>query len=1182
MGVQDFNDWFCIPAFFVLFRETLEAAVLVAVLIQYLNRANAKHLKRQVWLGAAVGGAASVAIGVVILSIYYTQKSTMTTTTAFIVEGGMLGFACVVITYFLVTHLAPGMKSSGSWQVKWERNMDELVQAQIDKTNEYGFFTLSFTSVLREGFEAAIFVVGFGAAYKPESMPIPIVTGIFAGVAFGASMFVGTNKMDLSFFFKFSAGFLALIAAGLGSHASYEFQKGEAFGAWGCKRICDDVWVPAVLAPFGTYASYAPYTDIAPHAAIDLDMRAFSDRMQAEDWDGAWEIYDQGGNSVKGDGFRTLRGFSKDLSGEPTYDEFLAYHGNAKYADDYVRAVMWDRLSDDSTAKLDPRPELFATNTLTWDMAFQMALKAAQYQSTWMYSLHELYSALGKCEAGDVGPEGAPHAWDEGWAFYVGSIPGETGSPFGSLSYALPDKRCNAWNYCADDAGRPGWREAGDGANSDVNARMLRLYRAGLAAVRDETRCAEARTYVDKILVQMTFPLMQGAMRYAYRADPQGEGTALGTASLGHGKTWAELHAFTMAVLPRVASCAPEAAAVLERNLVLPDVLDASTHDQLVPDGYVAVKEAFQASYACLGITCADVGSLDAIPGLEACDDGSTLDDEVAYYDGLELLAGSGYSRIGGYKPATDVTPHAAIDLDVLDFEAALEAGEWDAAWAVYADGAHSAKGDGLRTLRGFSKDLSGEKTFDEYMAYHQNAKYADDYVRAALWDRLSDDSSAKADPRPALFATATLSDAMAVELALKGAQYQHTWIYSTHELYSALGKCEAGDVDEAAPHAWDEGWAFYAGSTTGADGAERGALGYGLGERRCVNFGTCADDGLASWRSEDEGANANANAKLLRLYEAGLKDIQDADRCGDARAYVDDIVAQMTVPLVQGTLRYAYRSSPEGTAEALGSDGKVWAEFHAFGYALLPRVHACDASAGAALAAALEAPDVIDESTAGDLVPGGFAAVKAALESTYACLGITCADVGGLQASEGWAIEGMGACADGSSVDDGAAYFDALEEIGARPDGDWEEANCDDDEADASWHSYRRLEAEPWYDALVEQVPEAYGRKLVTERAKSCDGKGQSIAWPNEEVWDITGCCDTKNGFFFLMMVLFWYRPAITNLELIIWVIYWPIIAFWGWYKVRDITDFNADLQAAADAKGPEELKPEGRAEAE
>ena len=66
--------------------------------------------------------------------------------------GGAPLLRAASLTYFLVTHLAPGMKSSGSWQVKWERNMDELVQAQIDKTNEYGFFTLSFTSVLREGF----------------------------------------------------------------------------------------------------------------------------------------------------------------------------------------------------------------------------------------------------------------------------------------------------------------------------------------------------------------------------------------------------------------------------------------------------------------------------------------------------------------------------------------------------------------------------------------------------------------------------------------------------------------------------------------------------------------------------------------------------------------------------------------------------------------------------------------------------------------------------------------------------------------------------------------------------------------------------------------------------------------------------------------------------------------------
>ena len=39
----------------------------------------------------------------------------------------------------------------------------------------------------------------------------------------------------------------------------------------------------------------------------------------------------------------------------------------------------------------------------------------------------------------------------------------------------------------------------------------------------------------------------------------------------------------------------------------------------------------------------------------------------------------------------------------------------------------------------------------------------------------------------------------------------------------------------------------------------------------------------------------------------------------------------------------------------------------------------------------------------------GGFAAVKAAVESTYACLGITCADVG--------AYAGTTACSDASDA---------------------------------------------------------------------------------------------------------------------------------------------------------------------
>ena len=51
---------------------------------------------------------------------------------------------------------------------------------------------------------------------------------------------------------------------------------------------------------------------------------------------------------------------------------------------------------------------------------------------------------------------------------------------------------------------------------------------------------------------------------------------------------------------------------------------------------------------------------------------------------------------IATYQPASDVEEHAKIDLDFRNFDRELEQGEWDDAWATYADGGHSDKGDGF------------------------------------------------------------------------------------------------------------------------------------------------------------------------------------------------------------------------------------------------------------------------------------------------------------------------------------------------------------------------------------------------------------------------------------------------------------------------------------------------------
>merc|ERR1712078_864796 len=51
--------------------------------------------------------------------------------------------------------------------------------------------------------------------------------------------------------------------------------------------------------------------------------------------------------------------------------------------------------------------------------------------------------------------------------------------------------------------------------------------------------------------------------------------------------------------------------------------------------------------------------------------------------------------------------------------------------------------------------------------------------------------------------------------------------------------------------------------------------------------------------------------------------------------------------------------------------------------------------------------------------MPDGFAAFKAGVETTYSCLGITCAEVGAFQNAAG-VYTGMDACSDASTSGDG------------------------------------------------------------------------------------------------------------------------------------------------------------------
>merc|ERR1719443_492052 len=110
------------------------------------------------------------------------------------------------------------------------------------------------------------------------------------------------------------------------------------------------------------------------------------------------------------------------------------------------------------------------------------------------------------------------------------------------------------------------------------------------------------------------------------------------------------------------------------------------------------------------------------------------------------------------------------------------------------------------------------------------------------------------------------------------------------------------------------------------------------LAEKRCADFGTCKDGRVGA---------AMANDKHLELAKKGRIKILAGD-CYSVVGEFDAIVDQMTVPLIQGMLKYAYKADPkvDNSCKAAGdSCDKAWAEGWAFAAAVLPRLNYCSTS---------------------------------------------------------------------------------------------------------------------------------------------------------------------------------------------------------------------------------------------
>lgn len=354
------------------------------------------------------------------------------------------------------------------------------------------------------------------------------------------------------------------------------------------------------------------------------------------------------------------------------------------------------------------------------------------------------------------------------------------------------------------------------------------------------------------------------------------------------------------------------------------------------------------------------------------------------------------------------MTAHASLDLDEKAIEAALKLGDWAEVTKVYTlGGGNSVKsGPKNRYLAGFSKGIAANGKMNNWADYKKYAAYwtaegvVGDYADAFVQTGLTD---------------ATMDVAQRVEIVKKGIVYQSVWMYVIHEMEDAIADCEKGAIagnDKAAEnqnavHAWDEAWAFYAGSQQTAAKTD-GYMCYTLAQKRCGNFGTC----------DKATGLATVNKNLLVHFNSG-RDLLEAGECADAKVLVRSIVKEMTIPLIQGALRYAYKADPwlrdqRATKCAAGvketPKPKEAAEGWAFAAAVLPQLDTCDKVKAKMIKDNL---DIASKNPMKD----GYAKVYHAMQSMYPCLGITCADIGGLISADDAFYKFAGTCVDADAA---------------------------------------------------------------------------------------------------------------------------------------------------------------------
>ena len=209
-----------VAQFLLTFREGLEAALIVGIVVAYLTKVGRSDLRLTVYAGSAAAVVTSAALGIGIavwagvLSGWQLE--------AF--EGIAALVAVAVLTYMIFWMARNARKLRGE--------LEQKIDLSLSQGAVLGIAVVAFVAVFREGVETVLFLSPYAVA-DPAATAVAVIVAIGVVLALAYLVFRGMYRLDARKLFTYTSLLLIVFAAGLvasGVHALNEVYEETGYG----------------------------------------------------------------------------------------------------------------------------------------------------------------------------------------------------------------------------------------------------------------------------------------------------------------------------------------------------------------------------------------------------------------------------------------------------------------------------------------------------------------------------------------------------------------------------------------------------------------------------------------------------------------------------------------------------------------------------------------------------------------------------------------------------------------------------------------------------------------------------------------------------------------------------------------------------------------------------------------